>query len=197
MSDLVSLAEVKVFLKIPVATTGDDTLLTDLLEHAEGVFESDAGRKDTPFTAVASARSEVRDGTGTRHIDLDYDISDVASISLGFDSSDFVETLNPDDADKVVWGTSQRRISRVDGGRFGSADWPRYITVVYDHEADLPEDAQIAVKRLVAEVYRQRGSEEASREQIGTYIRSMGTVTSRFDKHWTVAVEANRRRTFA
>ena len=196
MSDLVSLAEAKVFLEIPVATTGDDTLLTDLLEHAEGVFESDAGRKSVPFTAAASARSEVRDGTGTRHIDLDYDISDVTSISLGFDSSDFVETLDPDDADEVVWGTSQRRITRVDGGRFGSADWPRYITVVYNHEADLPEEAQQAIKRLVEQVYRQRGSADATKETIGGYTRDLSNLMAS-DPLWRQAVEGNRRRTFA
>lgn len=197
MSDLVSLAEEKVFLEIPEATTGDDTLITDLLEHAEDLLESDAGRTDTPFKAAATGQTEVHDGTGTRNMDLSYKISDITSISLGFDSSDFVETLDPDDPDVAVWGVGHRRISRVDGGRFGLAGKPRYITVLYDHQADLPEVAQLAIKRLVAEVYRQRGSEEASREQIGTYIRSMGTVTAKFDKVWERAVAASRHRSFA
>ncbi len=194
MSDLVSLTDLKTFLEISVST--DDALLTDLLEHAEGLFEASTGRKSVPFTAAATARSEVKDGTGSTMLYLDYAIADVTSISLGFDSSDFVETLDPDDADVVVWGVGSRIIQRVDGGRFGSAGSPRYVTVVYNHQADLPQEAQIAIKRLVSQVYRQRGSEDATREEIGNYTRTLSKLMDT-DPIWEAAVTANRRMALA
>ena len=194
MSDLVSLTDAKTFLEISVST--DDALLTDLLEHLEGLFEANTGRKSVPFTAAATARSEVKDGTGSRMLYLDYTIADVTSISLGFDSSDFVETLDPDDPDVVVWGVGSRIIERVDGGRFGAAGAPRYVTVVYNHQADLPQEAQIAIKRLLSQVYRQRGSEDATREEIGNYTRTLSKLVDT-DPIWESAVTANRRMALA
>ncbi len=194
MPDLVSLADLQTFLELSSGT--DDTLLGDLLDHAEGLFESETGRKDAPFTAAAADRSEVKDGTGSAELYLDYPISDVTSISLGFDSSNFVETLDPDDPDEVVWGTASRRIMRVDGGIFGQVGQPRYLTIVYDFQADLPEEAQLAIKRIVGQVYRARGSEEASREQIGVYIRTLTHLVDR-DPLWRRAVAGNTRRVLA
>ncbi len=194
MPDLVSVAVLKTYLEI--TTDGDDTLLGTLLDHAEGLFESETGRKDTPFTAADTARSEVKDGTGSAELYLDYPISTVTSISLGFDSTDFDETLTPSDADEVVWGAGSRRIMRVDGGIFGRVAQPRYLTIVYDAQADLPEEAQLAIKRVTAQVYRQRGSEDADREQIGSYIRDLSNLVDA-DPLWRRAVEANRRRVLA
>ncbi len=191
MPDLVSVSELKTFLEI--SGSDDDTLLGDLLDHAEGLFESETGRKDTPFIAAASARSEVRDGTGSAELYLDYPISAITSISLGFDSSNFVETLNPSDPDVVVWGAGKRRIQRVDGGVFGRLDKPRYVTTVYDFQADLPEEAQLAIKRVVGQIYRQRGSEDATREEIGGYVRSLSKLVDT-DPLWRRAVAGNTRR---
>ena len=191
MPDLVSLADLQTFLELSSGT--DDDLLTDLLDHAEGLFESETGRKDAPFVTSGSARSEVRDGTGSAEIYLDYPISDVTSISLGFDSSNFEETLDPADPDIVVWGAGSRKIERVDGGVFGRLGKPRYLTIVYDFQADLPEEAQLAIKRVVAQIYRQRGSEDADREQIGSYIRKLTNLVDT-DPLWRRAVEGNRRR---
>ncbi len=191
MPDLVSLADLQTYLELSSGT--DDSLLTDLLDHVEGLFESETGRKETPFIAANTARSEVKDGTGSPEIYLDYPISAITSISLGFDSSNFDETLTPSDPDEVVWGAGSRRIQRVDGGVFGWLDKPRYVTVVYDFQADLPEEAQLAVKRVVAQVYRQRGSEDATREQIGSYIRTISKLV-KDDPLWRRAVAGNSRR---
>lgn len=191
MPDLVSLEDLQTFLELSGGT--DDDLLTDLLDHAEGLFESETGRKEAPFVTSGTARSEVRDGTGSAEVYLDYPISDVASISLGFDSSAFDDTLDPDDPDIVVWGAGSRKIERVDGGIFGRLDKPRYLTIVYDFQADLPEEAQLAIKRVVAQVYRQRGSEDATREQIGSYIRTISKLV-KDDPLWRRAVAGNRRR---
>ena len=194
MPDLVSLADLQTFLELSSGT--DDDLLTDLLDHAEGLFESETGRKNVPFIAAASARSEVKDGTGSAEVYLDYPINDITSISLGFDSSAFVETLTPSDPDKVVWGARSRRIMRVDGGIFGRTGQPRYLTIVYDFNADLPEEAQLAIKRVVAQTYRQRGSEDATREKIGPYSRDLSNLVET-DPLWRRAVAANTRRVLA
>jgi hypothetical protein len=191
MPDLVSLADLQTFLELSGGT--DDDLLTDLLDHAEGLFESETGRKDAPFVTSGNARSEVKDGTGSAELYLDYPISDVTSISIGFDSSDFEDTLDPDDPDIVVWGAGSRKIERVDGGIFGRLGKPRYLTIVYDFQADLPEEAQMAIKRVVGQIYRQRGSEGATREQIGSYIRTMAKQV-KDDPLWRRAVAGNTRR---
>ena len=194
MPDLVSVANLKTFLEI--SGSGDDTLFGALLDHAEGLFESETGRKDTPFIAASTARSEVKDGTGSAELYLDYSISAITSISLGFDSSNFVETLTPGDPDQVVWGAGSRRIMRVDGGIFGRVGRPRYLTIVYDFQADLPEEAQLAIKRVVAQIYRQRGSEDATRERIGGYMRALSNL-AQTDPLWRRAVEGNTRRVLA
>lgn len=194
MPDMVSLADLQTFLELSGGT--DDNLLTDLLDHAEGLFESETGRKATPFTAADTGRSEVKDGTGSAELYLDYPISAITSISLGFDSSDFDETLTPSDPDKVVWGVGSRRIMRVDGGIFGRTAQPRYLTIVYDHQADLPEEVQLAIKRVVAQIYRQRGSEDATREQIGPYVRNLSDLVTT-DPLWRRAVAGNTRRVLA
>jgi hypothetical protein len=191
MPDLVNVADLKTFLEI--TGSDDDALLGDLLDHAEGLFESETGRKDAPFTAADTARSEVKDGTGSAELYLDYPISDVTSISIGFDSSDFEDTLDPDDPDIVVWGAGSRKIERVDGGIFGRLGKPRYLTIVYDFQADLPEEAQLAIKRVVGQIYWQRGSEDADREQIGSYMRKLSNLVDT-DPLWRRAVEGNRRR---
>lgn len=191
MPDLVSVEDLQTFLELSSGT--DDALLGDLLDHAEGLFESECGRKDAPFTAADTARSEVKDGTGSPELYLDYPISDVTSISIGFDSLNFEDTLDPDDPDVVVWGAGSRRIERVDGGIFGRLGKPRYLTILYDFQADLPEEAQLAIKKVVAQVYRQRGSEGATREQIGSYIRTMAKQV-KDDPLWRRAVAGNTRR---
>src|SRR3990167_1810671 len=171
MPDLVSLTELKTFLGVTGAT--DDTLLTDLLEHVESAFESATGRRGSPFQAAATNVVERKDGTGTEHLFLDYPISALDSIVLGHNSASPDETLTVSNEDQVVFTAGSRRLTRTDGSTWGNAGSPRYIHVQYDTVADLPEDAQMAVKRVVAQVYRQRGSEETSAERIGAYSRDL------------------------
>lgn len=187
MPDLVSLADAKTFLGISAST--DDDLITDLLEHVEALFESETGRTKSPFTAAATARTEVKDGTGLATLYLDYPISALTSVKLGYDSSDPVETLDTSDPDTLTFATGSRRLARTDGGVFGLPEQARYVTVVYNHQANLPEDAQLAIKRMVAQVYRQRGSEDASQEGLSGYTRTLATS----DAFWRMAVAAHRR----
>jgi hypothetical protein len=194
LPDLVSLADVQTFLGI----SGDDALLTDLLEHLEALFESETGRTGKPFQAAASDRAEVHDGTGSADLFLEYPISNIDSVKLGYDSSDPDETLDPTDVDELTYAAGHRKISRTDGGTFGLAGSPRFVHVQYDTQADLPEDAQLAIKRAVAQVYRQRGSEDSTFEMFGQgqYQRRLSNIVAD-DPLWQRAVAAHRRMVLA
>jgi hypothetical protein len=190
MPDLVSLTDLKTFLGVTAST--DDDLLTDLLEHLEALFESETGRKDAPFTAAAEDRIETLDGTGSAHVFLDYPISALVSAILGFDPSDPVETLDTTDLEIMTFTAGHRRLTRSDGGTWGIVGAPNYVQITYDTQADLPEEAQLAIKRAVGQVYRQRGSEDATSETIGAYRRDLSNLIAD-DPLWTRAVAAHRR----
>lgn len=196
MPDLVNLADLQTFLDVSGGT--DDALLTDLLEHAEAMFESQTGRTASPFIASGTDLTEVRDGSGSRDLYLNYAITGVDTVKLGFDVSDPIETLDPSDIDELTFAVGSRRLTRTDGGLFGTAGKQRYVHVQYDHQADLPEDAQIAVKRLVAQIYRQRGSEDATFETFGQgqYQRRMSNIAAE-DPIWLRTVAAHRRMVLA
>jgi len=55
---------------------------------------------------------------------------------------------------------------------------------------------QLAIKRVVAQIYRQRGSEDATREQIGPYVRNLSDLVTT-DPLWRRAVAGNTRRVLA
>jgi hypothetical protein len=94
----------------------------------------------------------------------------------------------------VTFATGHRLISRTDGGIFGLAGKRRYVHVTYKSAADLPEPAQLAIKRAVAQVYRQRGSEDATFEAFGQgqYQRRLSALVDN-DPLWMNAVAASRR----
>lgn len=191
MSDLVSLPEARSFLGNP--PTEDDALIEALLNDTEGLLESHCNRSERPFSPVIASRTEVRDGTGSAYLFLDYPIGDVTSIKLGYDAIDPDETLDPDDLEVVTWAVGSRRIARVDGGKFGCADRSRYVHITYATQADLPEMAKLAVKRVTALIYRQRGAEDATEENIGGYSRVLAKFGRDFmgdDPIWKLAVQS-------
>jgi hypothetical protein len=194
MPDLVAVDELKNFLD--VSGGSDDELLTDLLEYVEDVFEGETGRTDAPLVAAATARTEVHDGTGCETIFLDYPISDVTTVKLGQDVSDPIETLDPTDIDELTFGAGSRKLTRTDGGIFGLAGKPRYVHITYNHQGDLPGNAKLAIIRVVAQVYRQRGSEDAKYENVGGYIHNLSHLIAE-DPLWARAVAANQRTVMA
>jgi hypothetical protein len=97
----------------------------------------------------------------------------------------------------LVYGEGSRRISRVDGGVFGRSGQRRYITVEYDHQADLPSDATLAIKSVCAMAYRRRGSEAEKSETLGSfYSHTMVNDAAVDDPYWRSAVAANARGQF-
>ena len=157
MADLVTLAEVKDWLRVKTET--ENVELQDLIDSLEETFEEEVDRRLIPFQAAQTARVEVRDGTGSRELWLDYPIATVTTIELGRDSANRDDTLDPTDVDEVIWVAGERRITRTDGGKWGKYRNPKYVNVTYNAQADLPPAAKRAVISQVAARWRQRGVE--------------------------------------
>lgn len=192
---LVTASAAKVHMRVTATT--DDTLIQGLVDAAEELFCVQCGRKDRPFATAATGRSEVHAGTGTNLLTVDYPIasaSGITSLKIGTDVSDPSETLTATDIDDVTLATGGRSIWRTDGGTFG--DWmePRVVHITYNHNADTTSPgaalAAVAIKRAVAAVYRQIGSEDAKSETLPNgYTRTLQDV-AKGDPVWTVAVDA-------
>ena len=80
MSDLVTVAEMKTYLGDAPASA-DDPLLSALLDDVEALFEAATLREPGWYTA-GDTRTEVRDGTGSRRLYLDYPVSSLTSVKL-------------------------------------------------------------------------------------------------------------------
>jgi hypothetical protein len=189
VADLVSLLDFKAFLA--VEDTADDDLLDGLLDAVEEAFEQEAGRRRRPFRAAQSARVEVRDGTGCALLFLDYSITTVSAIALGPDPDAPDETLDPADFAVVAWRAGERWIRRLDGGVWRCLDEPNVVRITYDAEADLPQMPGLAIKRVAAALYRQRGAEDVTGERTSTYSRELARV-SETDPIWPLALRPYR-----
>lgn len=190
MADLVSAPEMLAFLGNPQGA--DSTLLGSILDGVEEQFEAACNRRERPFQAAPSvARLEVRDGTGTPSLFLDYPITSLTSITLGRSVATPDETLAVANVDVLVHETGTRRIIRTDGGTFGCLGSPRYVRVTYMPAADLPYLAALAVKRATAAVWRQLGSEDSKSERLGTFSRELLEVFGDGDSVWRAAVRAH------
>lgn len=193
MAYLVTLTELKDYLGDAPASS-DDSLLTELIGNVSAIFETETGRPVGAYQAAGTARTEVRDGTGSANLYLDYTVSALTSVKLGYDPTVPDETLTVSDKKVIVFSSDSRRLSRTDGGIFGLAGQSRYVQVVYDYGADLPDSAKLAIKSVVASAYRRRGSEEVKSESVGNfYSRTMIDELTTSDPYWQVAVNNNRR----
>jgi len=188
VADLVSLSELKTFLR--VSGTTDDALLETLLDQIEDLFERACGRSHAPFQGAQTGRVEWHDGTA-RTLWLDYPVQSLTAITLGHDASAPVETLAVSDPAIVRWEVGSRRVERVDGATFGAPGVRRFVRVTYDAQADLPASAALAVKRATATVYRQIGSEDARSEQLPDFSHVLAEAAA--DPAWQLAVAAHRR----
>jgi hypothetical protein len=191
---LVTYDEQQQYLDIPVGA--DKELIEDLIAETQALFEKEAGRSHAPFGAAQTGRIEIHPGdAGSSILTLDYPIATITSIGVGRDVAVPDETITPADTTTVVWTVGSRELYRVDGG-YWRGWYPTWVKVVYNTVADQPADAKLAVKRLVAGVYNQRGAEGLSTAQRGS--RSL-SVTAGFamladkDPLWQMAVAAHRR----
>lgn len=160
-----------------------------------GLFERLCDRAHAPFSDAIAARTEVHDGTGSDSLWLDYPIATLTSVKIGRNVAAPDESLAVADVDVLVYGAGARGITRVDGGTFGELDAPRVVHVTYATADDLPADAQLAVLRVLAQTFRQRGSEDASSENVSGYARTMANLAAQ-DTLWLAAVQAHKRGVF-
>lgn len=197
MADIVSLGELKAYLTVSgeVLPAADDAALTIILGGVVALFES-ATLRPPGFYTDTDERTEVRDGTGSARLFLDYPIAEdgLISVKLGFDSAAPSETLSVANRSVIVYGEGSRCITRVDGGKFGKVGQPRYIEVVYEHLGDLPDDAKLPIMEVAASVYRNRGSEGMQSETVGSfysYTRDAAQTTAATNPNWQLAVVNN------
>jgi hypothetical protein len=195
MSQLVSLTEFQQFLGVPDGK--DQELLDLLLKGSIKLFERLCDRVSSPFSAeVQSGIVEVHSGTGSDLLALNYPIATVTTIKLGHNVSAPVEMLTPADTNQVVWAADSRFIYRVDGKWWGDYGRRRYVHVTYDAAIDAPEDAKVAVMRPAAQIYRMRGSEDASSFSASGYSQTMAQMAAE-DPLFVAAIQSHRRVAFA
>lgn len=164
-----------------------------LAAQVQAHLETQCRRRDVPFRAAQGGRVERRDGTGGATCWLDYPIETVTSVRLGHDPAAPDVDLDPADPAVLLWRAGTRRLTRVDGGTFGRFGVPLWIQVTYDAQADLPEDAALAVLRVTAAVYNSRGAEEVRTEREGGYSADMAAVAES-DPIWQAVVAAYGRK---
>lgn len=190
MSALVSAPAVLNFLALGEEEAGADQVVT-LAGQVEALLLAQCRRADRPFQLAQAARVEFRDSTGGRKLWLDYPVATLTSVLLGPDHAAPSETLDVADQTELVWAVGSKKLERVDGGVFGCADRPRFVKVTYDAQADLPSDATLAVIRVTAALWRQRGAEDVKSERVGGYSADLEKVAEG-DPVWQMVVQQYR-----
>lgn len=187
---LVELAEAKRYAGVEEANDDDDALIQGLLEQTETAFLAAIGRAERPFLIKETSRVEILDGTGGPTLFVGYPIKTLATITLGYDSNAWDESLMGSDITKLTWQPGIARVVRIDGCRFGWAGRPNYIQVTYTSQLETADDAALAITRVVAALYRETGVAESTAERTLTDTQNLPTVADR-DPVWQAAVAAH------
>lgn len=201
MSDLATVDDLALLLGL-TETQADlaEDLLTQLLDSAEALFESETGRLGLPFQAAQTGRIEILRAPRSANLWLEYPIAQVSKVAMGLDVEAPTETLDPTDAAQLVWRAGQRLLERTDGRGWSGWCATRFVKVTYDAQADLPEDAKAAVLRLAAAMWGTKGNlnaglaSETLDNYSATYVnQSMFADAARQDPAWVIAVARHRR----
>ena len=158
-------------------------------------FERLTGRTRLPFSDAITGRVEYHDGTGSSLLMLDYPVGSLTALTIGANHSAPDETLVINDPAVLSVLAGDRAIERLDGGIFGELETTRAVKITYTTADDLPDDAKLACLRVIAQVWRQRGSEDAASETVSGYQRQMADLAAK-DPLWVHAVEHHRRPVF-
>jgi hypothetical protein len=191
---LVTYDEQREFLDIPSGK--DKQLIEDLIAETVTLFEKEVGRSAAPYVGAQTGRVEIHQASaGSNTLTLDYPIATVTSIVVGRDVALPDETILPADPTTVVWRAGERELVRVDGGYWRR--WsPAWVKVVYNTLADQPADVKLAVKRVTAAIYRQRGAEglsTAARGSLSVSVTAGFAMIADNDPIWNFAVRNHRR----
>lgn len=190
MSALVPAATLLNFVALGEDEAGADQVV-ELAGQVEAFLLGQCARKDRPFQAASAGRIEYAEGSGAATLWLDYPVAALTSVALGPDHTAPSETLVVNDQTKLVWSVGSPRLVRVDGGLFGAVDQPRFVKVTYDAGADLPSDATLAVLRVTAAIWRQRGAEDVTSERVGGYSADLAPAADS-DPVWQAVVAQYR-----
>lgn len=191
---LVEQSELAAFLEIEEAAYPVDALDPVRL-GVIAFFERLCGRTSAPFSDEITGRVEYHDGTGNESLWLDYPLATLTAITIGQNHALPDETLVLNNAATLSQLAGSRLIERLDGGTFGELDATRAVKVTYDTADDRPEDAKLAVCRVIAQIWRQRGAEDAAQETVSGYSRQMADFAAK-DGVWLDAVKHHTRPTF-
>ena len=190
---LVEYDEMYTFLDVPNGTNPE--LVEPLVDEVTALFEKECGRSAAPFGPAQTGRIEIHQaGAGSTVLTLDYPIASITSIVSGRDVALPDETILPSDAATVVWQVGSRELYRVGGGYWQR--WtPTWVKVVYNTQADQPGDVKLAIKRVVAGIYNQRGAEGLATVSRGSRSQSITAGFTMFadtDPVWQAALASRR-----
>ncbi len=172
-----------------IAAEADEAMLSALLTQVEAAFLAAVGRTGRPFQ-TGTTRTEVHDGTGDADLFLDYPVSALTTtVTLGY-ASPWDESLDPTDPEVLQFAAGSRRLSRVDGGTFGTEGQRRYVRVTYTSADDLPEDVVVAIVRMTAALYREAGRPESTADRVLPDGELLPAVADR-EPFWQLAVAAH------
>lgn len=144
----------------------EEPLVQLLIDRVEALFHAQINRSERPFAKAQTGRVEIKDSTGGPDLWLDYPVAALATvITLGY-ASPWDESLDPSATSVISYQVGSRRVSRVDGGKFGALGRPNYVRVTYDTADELPEDVRLAIMRVTAAVWRESGGGEATSERV-------------------------------
>lgn len=190
-SALVPLQTAKAYLGL--SSQDSDEVVADLVASAEEELLRELKRHpDRPFAKAATGLDEWQIGTGSTVLALRYPVAGLTlAVTLGRDSANPDETLDPANVDDLVWSVGSRYLYRTDGGVWGEAGAPRAVRVRYDSQDDLPAVARLAVLRRVAALYRETGRPEATSERAVEDTADLPLVSDR-DPVWLAAVRQLR-----
>jgi hypothetical protein len=169
----------------------NDEVLRVILDETEALFLRKCGRSAVPFSAAQTARVEKQRGTESAVLHLDYPIAALTSVVLGFDTAAPDETLTVADKKVLIYEVGKAHLTRVDGGAWGRFGAPAYVHVTYNAQAELPEDAALAVMLRAAGIFRQRSFEGMESETVGGQQATIAKLDQ--DPGWLAAIENHRR----
>jgi hypothetical protein len=178
---LVEPAEQLVYMKLK--EDHEDAEVVDLIiKAAEELLETET---DRTFAAEETVTDEIHDGEGSYIVYTNRPIKSLTELVIVRPDDDTTIEYDYDINNDITWREGERRIVSH------TTPFPNRkdnIKITYVAQADQPEIAKQAVRELVANIYRRRGSEDARSEHIGSFEHVLIRDISKETIIWQFAV---------
>ncbi len=161
----------------------DAGVVLALILAAENLLEQ---RTDRIFGPEETVTDETHDGQGLPFLHTLRNIKTVTTLVIVRPDDDTTIEYDYDVNNDLTWVEGKRRITSH------TIAFPRRvdnIKVTYVAQEDTPELAKQAVRELVANMYRRRGSEDARSEHIGSFEHVLIRDIERESIIWQYAVQ--------